>query len=134
MRSLSAILLTTVLAVSGCGGGSSYSAPTAPPVNAVATKIIIYAGDLQVAPKGSALGQALCTNVLDDSGHRMHGVVVTYTVATGGGAMGDPASAPTDAAGISTSGTWTLGPGTGTQTVTASSPGVPSITFTATAN
>jgi hypothetical protein len=133
MRSVSAMFLTSLLALGGCGGYSSapdaYTGP-AP----VATRITIYTGDGQSGLKGSALSDPLCTNVWDASGRLMHGVTVAYTVATGGGQLQAPTSVQTDARGIATSGTWTLGPTAGTQTVTASTAGVAaSVTFTATA-
>ena len=134
MRSVSALLLTSLIALGGCGGYSSAAGnyTTAPPQ--VATRITIFRGDLQAGPKGSVLPDLLCTNVLDASGRLMYGVMVTYTVATGGGVLQLPTSVATDTQGIATSGTWTLGPAAGTQTVTASTAGVAaSVTFTATA-
>jgi hypothetical protein len=131
MRSVSALLLTSVIALGACGGYSSAPASSTPPV---ATRITIYTGDGQTAPKGSVLADPLCTNVFDASGRLMYGVMVTYTVATGGGQLQLPTTVATDTRGIATSGTWTLGPAAGTQTVTASTAGVAaSVTFTATA-
>jgi hypothetical protein len=141
MRTVSAVLRTIMLAgVLGCGG-SGPSSTTAPgpgapppetPAPSVPTGIVIYAGNGQTGGKGTGLGAPLCTNVVDAAGHLLHGITVTYTVATGGGTITAPTSPTTDNSGIATSGTWILGPGTGTQTVTASSAGVPSVTFTAT--
>jgi hypothetical protein len=132
MRSASAVLLTSLLALAGCGVYSSapdYMTPTQ-----VATRITIYLGNNQSGAKGSALPDPLCTNVFDQNGRLMYGVTVTYMVATGGGQLQAPASVQTDASGIATSGSWTLGPAAGTQTVTASTAGVAaSVTFTATA-
>jgi hypothetical protein len=138
MRSVSAMFLTSLLALGGCGGssapGSNTTAPPQVATTQVATRITIYTGDGQTGPKGSVLGQPLCTNVLDASGRLMYGVTVTYTVATGGGQLQPPTSVATDGSGIATSGLWTLGPATGIQTVTASTAGVvASVTFTATA-
>ena len=128
MRFVSALLLTSVIALGACGGYSSA------PSSQVATRITIYTGDGQTGLKSSALADPLCTNVFDASGRLMYGVMVTYTVATGGGQLQPPASVATDTRGIATSGTWTLGPAAGTQTVTASTAGVAaSVTFTATA-
>jgi hypothetical protein len=93
--------------------------------------IVIYSGNGQSAAAGTALFDPLCTNVLDAAGHKLVGVVVTYTVATGGGQVATPSTPSTDASGIATSGVWTLGATIGTQTVTASSPGAGSITFSA---
>jgi len=128
MRSVSTMFLASVIALGACGGYSSA------PAGQVATRITIYTGDGQAGPKGSVLPELLCTNVFDASGRLMYGVMVTYTVATGGGQLQLPTSVATDARGIATSGTWTLGPAAGTQTVTASTAGVAlSVTFTATA-
>jgi hypothetical protein len=130
MRSVSALLLTSLIALGGCGGGYS----SGPPATQVATRITIYTGDGQAGPKGSVLPELLCTNVLDASGHLMYGVMVTYTVATGSGALQLPTTVATDSRGIATSGTWTLGPAAGIQTVTASTAGVTqTVTFSATA-
>ena len=131
MRSVSTMFLTSLIALGGCGGSSAADTTAPPPV---ATRITIYTGDGQAGPKGSVLPDPLCTKVWDASGHVIRGATVTYTVATGGGQMQAPASVQTDASGIATSGTWTLGPAAGTQTVTASTPGVAlTVTFTATA-
>jgi hypothetical protein len=95
--------------------------------------IIIYAGNNQSGPRGSQLSDPLCTNVLDAAGNLIVGAVVSYVVATGGGVLASPTTPETDASGIAISGLWTLGPDAGPQTVTASSPGTGSVTFTATA-
>jgi hypothetical protein len=129
MRSVSALLLTSLIALGACGGYSS-----APSAQQVATRITYYSGGGQTGPKNLALPDLLCTNVWDASGHLMYGVMVTYTVATGGGMLQLPTTVATDSRGIATSGTWTLGNAAGTQTVTASTAGVAaSVTFTATA-
>jgi hypothetical protein len=95
--------------------------------------ITIYAGDGQSGSRGSQLNDPLCTNVLDAAGNWIIGAVVSYVVATGGGVLASPTTPETDASGIAISGLWTLGPAPGPQTVTASSPGAGSVTFTATA-
>ena len=94
--------------------------------------IVIVSGNGQTATHGNTLPDPLCTSVLDGRGNQIVGVTVNYTVATGGGSLAEPKSPPTDAGGIAISGHWTLGPGTGPQTVTAST-SVGSVTFTATA-
>jgi hypothetical protein len=96
-------------------------------------RITIYAGNGQSGPRGSRLNDPLCTNVLDAAGNWIIGAVVSYVVATGGGVLASPTTPETDASGIAISGLWTLGPAPGPQTVTASSPGAGSVTFTATA-
>jgi Bacterial Ig-like domain (group 2) len=95
--------------------------------------IRIFAGNNQSGPSGSRLSDPLCTNVLDAAGNWIVGAEVSYVVATGDGVLANPTAPETDASGIAISGPWTLGPDAGPQTVTASSPGAGSVTFTATA-
>lgn len=136
MRPVRASFLLSLLALAGCGGSAASTSTDPPPVDqheAPPASIVIYSGNGQTGTAGSQLGDPLCTNVLDAAGHRLHGIVVTYTVASGGGAIGFPTTPSTDPTGIATSGLWTLGTGTGAQTVTASAAGAGSVTFTATA-
>jgi hypothetical protein len=138
MRSVSAMFLISLLALGGCGGSATapaYGSGGTPAAPGVATRIAIYTGDGQYGTKGSALADPLCTLVYNQYGGLMVGVVVNYTVATGGGQLQPPTSVQTAPGnGIATSGTWTLGPAAGAQTVTASTAGVAaSVTFTATA-
>ena len=92
----------------GPTGGGSLDRQEAPPA-----KIRIYLGNGQNGPVGTPLPDPLCTNVLDAGGHLLHGIMVTYVVASGGGTIADPATPRTDPNGIATSGLWKLGPGTG---------------------
>jgi hypothetical protein len=134
MRPVHASFLVSLLALAGCGGstgptsGGSVEHHEAPPAS-----IVIYLGNGQNGPAGSQLPGPLCTNVLDAGKNLLHGIVVTYTVTSGGGTIGDPTTPSTDTNGVATSGLWTLGPGTGVQTVTATAAGAGSVTFTATA-
>jgi hypothetical protein len=95
--------------------------------------IAIYAGNNQSGPAGSQLSDPLCTTVMDAAGNLIIGAVVEHVIATGGGQLASPTAPLTDASGIAISGLWTLGSAPGAQTVTASSPGAGSVTFTATA-
>jgi Big-like domain-containing protein len=95
--------------------------------------LLIYSGNNQSGAKGSTLADPLCTNVVDAAGNLLVGAVVTYTVATGGGQLGQPTAPATNANGIAISGLWSLGSTAGAQTVVASYSGLPSVTFTATA-
>jgi len=92
--------------------------------------ISIVSGNGQTGAHGTTLPDPLCTAVLDAAGNFIVGVTVTYTVASGGGAIASPTAPATDAGGIAISGHWTLGPGTGQQSVTATA-SVGSTTFTA---
>jgi hypothetical protein len=101
-------------------------------VSGAPARITIYAGNGQSGPAGSQLSDPLCTNVLDAAGNLIVGAMVSYVVATGGGGLANPTTPHTDPSGIAISGLWTLGSGTGAQTVTAFSEGAGSVTFTAT--
>lgn len=92
--------------------------------------IQIVSGNGQTAAHGSTLPDPLCTSVLDAAGNFITGITVTYTVASGGGTIASPTAPTTDGSGIAISGHWTLGQGTGQQSVTATA-SVGSTTFTA---
>jgi len=94
--------------------------------------IQIVSGSGQTAARSATLPDPLCTAVVDAGGNWLTGITVTYTVATGGGAVAQPTSPATNGSGIAISGLWTLGSAAGQQTVTASA-SVGSVTFTANA-
>ncbi|HEU4641456.1 MAG TPA: filamin/ABP280 repeat domain-containing protein [Gemmatimonadaceae bacterium] len=91
-------------------------------------------GDGQTAPAGTAVSIAPAVRLLDASGVPLTGVTVTFAVRSGGGSI-TGATPVTDANGIATVGSWTLGPAAGANTLAASAPGVSGspLTFTATA-
>ena len=95
--------------------------------------IAINAGDGQSATVGSSVVTAPSVIVRDGLSNPVSGVSVTFAVASGGGSiMGG--SATTNASGIATVGSWTLGPAPGSNTLTATSTGLTGspLTFTAT--
>lgn len=96
------------------------------------TQMILAAGDKQTAPAGTRVTNIVCVLVLDAANKPVPGVIVTWGDVTGGGSLLG-ATEPTDATGIATLGGWILGPAAGANTTTATSPGLPSVTFTATA-
>jgi hypothetical protein len=71
--------------------------------------------------------------VYDQTGQPMSGITVTFTVTAGGGTVGSP-TATTNTAGEAAAGSWTLGPAQGTNTVTATTAGVPPVIFNATSD
>ncbi len=86
----------------------------------------------QSAAAGATVAQPPSVVVRDLAGNPVSGVAVTFTVTAGGGAIaGSPAT--TNASGIATVTSWTLGSTTGSNTVVASATGLPSVTFTASA-
>lgn len=103
------------------------SAGPAPP--AVLT---IAAGNNQTASVNALLPIALSVRVADAFNNPIPGATVTFVIGSGGGQL-SVANPVTNATGIASS-SWTLGPTAGAQSVTAFIPGVPTVTFHATAN
>jgi Protein of unknown function (DUF1566) len=121
----------TLTATSGSLGGSplTFSAiGTAGP----ATDMAVNAGDGQTAVAGTAVTTAPSVIVKDANNNVVAGVSVTFAVATGGGS-GTVLAATTNAAGIATPGSWTLGTTAGPNTLTATGAGLSGspLTFTA---
>ena len=91
---------------------------------------------IQGGPAGAAVASRPSVQVVDaNSGAGKGGIRVTFAVTSGGGSL-TGASQTTDADGIATVGSWTLGPTPGMNTVTASAPvqqGSP-VTFSASGN
>jgi adhesin/invasin len=69
----------------------------------------------------------------DFKGNPVAGVPVTFAVTAGGGTVTGGA-AVTNAAGVAIVGSWTLGTKAGSNSLTATAPGVSPVTFTATGN
>lgn len=88
-------------------------------------------GSGQSAPAGSALPNPVAVQVLTSAGQPVAGVTVGFSVTSGGGSL-SAASRVTASDGVA-SVTWTLGATLGTQQVTASVSGLPSVVVTATA-
>jgi hypothetical protein len=90
------------------------------------------AGDGQVAAAGSTVPVAPSVIVKDANGNVKSDVVVTFAVGVGGGSV-TGGTATSNTSGVATVGSWTLGTNPGTNTLIASTAGVPSVTFNATA-
>ncbi len=98
-----------------------------------AATLALNAGDGQSAPVGSPVSVPPSVLVTDQSGNAVSGVAVTFAV-TGGGGSVTGGAASSNASGIATVGSWTLGAVAGSNTLTATSgtlAGSP-VTFTAT--
>ena len=97
--------------------------------------VAVQAGNGQSAAAGSAVATAPAVIVRDRFNNPVNGTSVFFSVSGGGGSV-TGAGATTNASGIATLGSWTLGPTVGTNTLTALvlSNGVSAnpITFTAT--
>jgi hypothetical protein len=79
---------------------------------------------------GTAVAPTPAVQVLGLDGAPVQGVTVSFAVTAGEGTVAN-ATVVTDAQGAATAGSWVLGPVSGTQTLTASAQGLPSIVFTA---
>ena len=85
--------------------------------------VTIAAGDNQSATVGTAVATAVAAKVADANGNGVQGVSVAFAVTGGGGAIaGSPAI--TNASGVATAGSWTLGTATGANTLTATATGI----------
>lgn len=71
--------------------------------------------------------------VVDQYNNPVQGTSVTFAITAGGGTIGGTNPATTDASGIATAGSWTLGSASGTNTLTATSAGLTNspLSFTA---
>ncbi|HEX2210031.1 MAG TPA: Ig-like domain-containing protein, partial [Longimicrobium sp.] len=87
-------------------------------------------GDEQTAAVRAQLPLSIQATVVRDDGSVIPGAVVTFTAGQGGRV--DPATVRSTSAGVAQV-RWTLGPGSGRQTLTASVPGAEPVAFTATA-
>ena len=96
-----------------------------------AAQIAISAGDNQTTAVNNAVPDVVCVIATDAANSPVAGVSVTWGGVTGGGTL-TGATQVTDATGVATLGSWTLGPVAGTNTITATSAGLNSVTFTAT--
>jgi hypothetical protein len=98
-----------------------------------ATDIAIVSGDAQTAPAGTTLPNSLVVHVTDASGVALQNVPVAWRPVTSDDGTVSSAATLTNANGDA-SVTWTLGAGTGTQSLTASIASGASVTFTAPSN
>jgi hypothetical protein len=89
-------------------------------------------GDDQALPAGLPVPEPPTVSVTDEYGNGILDVSVVFAVASGGGSVTD-ANPSTDSDGRAAVGSWTLGPLPGTNELSASVGGLPSVTFTATA-
>jgi len=109
------------------------AAPANQVVIAVGTagSLVATAGDGQTANAGTRTGARPAVTAYDGDGQPLPGTPVTFEVATGGGAVRSP-SQVTGADGTARPEAWILGPAPGTNTLSATTVGVPMVQFTAT--
>lgn len=106
--------LAVVLFAAACGGGGDGPTGTQPTPGQL--QVVTGAG-AQTALVGTAVPVTPSVRVISTAGAPMAGVTVAFTV-TGGGGVG-AASAQTNAEGVASPGSWTLGPTAGPNTLTA---------------
>ncbi|MEX0892941.1 MAG: leishmanolysin-related zinc metalloendopeptidase [Gemmatimonadota bacterium] len=104
---------------------------TAAAVPGAAAHVSARAGDGLAALAGSVTAEAPTVAVTDAYGNAVAGVSVRFAVRSGGGAVSS-GSAVTDASGLASVGSWTLGQ-PGLNELTATVTGLPAVVFTATA-
>lgn len=99
----------------------------------VAASAVKTAGDAQGATAGSAVSTAPTVTVKDTNGNPVSGVLVVFTVASGGGSV-TGGMQTTNIAGVATVGGWTLGATAGGNSLMATATGLEGspMTFTAT--
>lgn len=116
-------------ATSGTLPAVAFTATSTP---GAAASLALNAGNNQTAAAGAAVPIPPSVVVKDANGNPASGVAVTFAVVSGGGSI-TGAAAVTNASGVATVGSWTLGPGTGANVLRATSGTLPEVTFTATA-
>jgi len=111
-------------------GGLPPASFTATGTAGPAASVTISAGDGQSAPAGTAVPIAPAVQVTDAFANPVSGLTVTFAVASGGGSV-TGATPSTNAGGIATVGSWTLGASFGSNTLTATVAGLTPVTFSA---
>ena len=122
------------LLAAACGGdpGTTATPPPPPPAPGAPASITVQAGDGQSAAVSAAVPIRPVVIVKDAAGLPVPGVVVTFSIDSGGGTVaGGTATTGTD--GLATISGWTLGPVPGTNVLRVSVSGVAPRLITATA-
>lgn len=119
-------LIAVIAFQASCGGDASGPGEGATSISANSSTT------LSAAP-GGAVAELPSVVVRNQSGQPVAGARVTFSVESGGGNV-TGGNATTDASGIATVGSWTLGPLNGPNTLVARTGTLPPVTFTATAS
>ncbi|MFQ5704315.1 MAG: beta strand repeat-containing protein [Gemmatimonadales bacterium] len=105
-------------------GSTAQTTVTATGTPGPAKSIVKVAGDAQAVVAGKAVSTPPSVRVVDAFGNGVAGLPVTFSVTAGGGSITGGAQ-NTDAAGLTTVGSWTLGTTAGTNQLTALTDVVP---------
>lgn len=131
-RSYVTTVMMIALAACGqtrCGEAPDSERPAARP--AVAIDVQAFEGREQTAPVGEAVAVQPAVRAVDKDGRGVPGLMVTFRVIDGGGAVtGEVAT--TNQEGVARLGGWVLGPVPGLNRVAARTPGLPEVLFEAT--
>jgi hypothetical protein len=119
----------TLVATSGSLSATSQTFNVA---TAAASTITVLAGDNQLATVNTVVPVAPSVRITDASGNVLPGLSVTFTPSAG--SVSPSGAVSTNASGIATLTSWTLGTAAGAQSLVVSIPGLPSVTLRATAN
>src|SRR6266581_3121283 len=120
----------TTVTLGGLPGGQTFEA-AAVGLSGSPVSFGAVAGVGQLATVATALLTRPAVLLKDAGGNPVAGASVTFTVSGGGGSL-TGGTQLTNAAGVATVGSWTLGTIAGPNTLTASAPGVTPVVFTAT--
>ena len=115
--------LIAMVVLQACGGDASGPGEGAASIAANSSTTLSAAVGAPVTEPPSVV-------VRNQSGQPVAGARVSFSVATGGGRV-TGGNATTDASGVATVGSWTLGPTAGSNTLTATAGNLPAVTFTA---
>ena len=126
----------TTYTVTASSTSPSVRTGTSPAITTVAgnaARIALNGGDAQSATVGTVVATDPSVLVTDANNNPVSGLTVTFSVNSGGGSI-TGASATTDASGIATVASWTLGTTAGANTLRATASGLSdaSVTITAT--
>ena len=119
--------------ITGTSTGLTGTSTSIVSIAGAATKIAVNTGNSQTTTVGTDVPIDPSVKLTDANSNPVPGVGVTFVVATGGGSA-TSVNATTNASGIATVGSWTLGTVTGSNTLTVTKAGLTGspITFTAT--
>jgi hypothetical protein len=131
---------STIVATAPAGAGTvdvTVTTPAGPSATSpndkysYAAQMTPQSATTQSAVAGATVGTPPSVIVKDGNGQPVEGVTVVFAVTSGGGSV-TGGTAATNASGIATLDSWTLGSTAGTNTLTASSAGLTDVTFSAT--
>jgi len=124
--------LTVLVACGGGGEGGRGSLPTENDPNRPA-HLVASTAVSQSADVGGPAPVVPAVRVTNSQGTVLPGIPVVFTVIAGAGSLSG-AFQSTDANGVATLGSWTMGPTPGGNTVSAAVAGLPAVVFTAVAS